>query len=266
MNKEKLIWMIGGSIITIVIFILAQQFMFGTASAEQLTVEEAKNVVLSTYDGEVSDVKDEGDFYAVTVDLKQGTYIVVIDKFSGDVTDIKLIEKNQKITDENNDQENGENEKDEELDKDYEKDTKTPINKEQAEAIARNEIKGNITSNEYNEKDYSYNVKVENDDEIVTLTINALTEEVKVKDRYIKDKPTLLSRQEAINIALSQVKGEVDDVDMKTINDTVYYLIEIETNRGQEAIVQVNGITGKTTIIWEEYDNDDDDDDDDDDD
>ena len=62
MNKEKLIWMIGGSIITIVIFILAQQFMFGTASAEQLTVEEAKNVVLSTYDGEVSDVKDEGDF------------------------------------------------------------------------------------------------------------------------------------------------------------------------------------------------------------
>ncbi|MGM8214275.1 PepSY domain-containing protein [Bacillaceae bacterium W0354] len=275
MNKEKLIWMLGGAIITIVIFILAQQFVFGTTSAEQLTENEAKEIVLSTYQGQIEEVIDEGETFSIKIELNEGTYIVLIDKHTGDVEDIKLIKVNQNngvVVDRNETNQENENETidDDENDNDTndniqdddvpnEEDEK--IEKDAAEKIAKDSEHGEITNSQYvEEKDEKYyRVEIENDQEIVTLKINALTGEITARKKDNKEQSTLLTEDEAVQIALGQVTGEIDDIDMRKIDGTIYFLIEIETIGGLDAVVQVNGITGKTTILWEDIEDDEDD-------
>ncbi|WP_212934220.1 PepSY domain-containing protein [Robertmurraya siralis] len=64
---------------------------------------------------------------------------------------------------------------------------------------------------------------------------------------------THISKEEAISIALSQVKGEIDDVDIEQSNGLNYYLVEIETNNDREATVQINAISGEVmSITWDD--------------
>ena len=57
----------------------------------------------------------------------------------------------------------------------------------------------------------------------------------------------------------------MDDIEAKNVNGITYYLVEIETNDGREATVEINAITGQiNTLTGMMIDDDDDDDDDDD--
>lgn len=69
-----------------------------------------------------------------------------------------------------------------------------------------------------------------------------------------KEQPTNhISKEEAISIALSQVKGEIDDVDIEQSNGLIYYLVEIEANDEKEATVQINAISGEVmSITWDD--------------
>lgn len=73
---------------------------------------------------------------------------------------------------------------------------------------------------------------------------------------------TLISDNEAIRIAQSKIIGEVEDVELKQSGNTKYYLIEIETENDQEAIVQVHAASGEIMSVTWHFDDDDDDDDD----
>ncbi|MGN7479852.1 PepSY domain-containing protein [Solibacillus silvestris] len=57
----------------------------------------------------------------------------------------------------------------------------------------------------------------------------------------------LLSEQQAVNIALKEVPGEVDSVDYENSSDGGSYFIEIEQE--DEVTVQVHAITGKILSI-----------------
>ena len=68
----------------------------------------------------------------------------------------------------------------------------------------------------------------------------------------------LISKKQAIDIALGQLKGEVDDVDFIQTSDGGYYLVEIELNdktdqRGDEAVFQIHAISGKVhSVTWDD--------------
>ena len=71
----------------------------------------------------------------------------------------------------------------------------------------------------------------------------------------------ILSEQKAKDIALQQVSGDVDDIELKQSGDSRYYLVEIETNEDKDAVIQVNAVTGKVmSITWDEDEEDDKDD------
>lgn len=68
----------------------------------------------------------------------------------------------------------------------------------------------------------------------------------------------VVSEKEAARLALKEVPGEVDDVDTEIDDSGAFYLVEIHTPDGREAVVQVNAISGSImSVTWEEPDEDD---------
>ena len=71
-----------------------------------------------------------------------------------------------------------------------------------------------------------------------------------------KEAPTvLISKNQAIKIALAQLKGEVDDVEFVQTSDGGHYLVEIEVDdeddeRGDGAVYQIHAITGKVVSCY----------------
>ncbi|GIO39456.1 hypothetical protein J41TS12_43170 [Paenibacillus antibioticophila] len=72
-----------------------------------------------------------------------------------------------------------------------------------------------------------------------------------------------LSEKEATGLALKTVSGLVKDIDIEEDGGTRYYLIEIETADGREAEVQLNAASGKVISVTWDDDHDDETDDDD---
>ncbi|WP_340021418.1 PepSY domain-containing protein [Paenibacillus sp. FSL K6-1096] len=68
----------------------------------------------------------------------------------------------------------------------------------------------------------------------------------------------VVTEKEAVRLALQEVPGEVDDVDTEMDDSGAFYLVEIHTPDGREAVVQVNAISGSImSVTWEEPDEDD---------
>jgi uncharacterized membrane protein YkoI len=68
-----------------------------------------------------------------------------------------------------------------------------------------------------------------------------------------KKQQTAITEKAAAEIALQEVNGTVDDIDLETTGDTSYYLVEIETAADKEALVQIHAITGKIiSITWDD--------------
>ncbi|PAE39710.1 PepSY domain-containing protein [Bacillus sp. 7884-1] len=75
-----------------------------------------------------------------------------------------------------------------------------------------------------------------------------LQEEVK------EETPKRLTDKEAVEIAVTQVQGKVDDIWLETENNQTYYLIKIETNDDREATVQIHAITGDVmSVAWDDH-------------
>lgn len=68
------------------------------------------------------------------------------------------------------------------------------------------------------------------------------------------------SEEEAIQLALQEVPGEPDDVETGINASGAFYLVEVKTYDGREAIVQVDAISGNImSVSWEDQDEDDND-------
>jgi uncharacterized membrane protein YkoI len=79
-----------------------------------------------------------------------------------------------------------------------------------------------------------------------------------IKSPSNEQQPKSLSNEEAIQIALNQVQGELDSIVLETKDGQTYYLVEVETPDDQEAIVQVHAITGAVlSVTWDDHDDDD---------
>lgn len=77
--------------------------------------------------------------------------------------------------------------------------------------------------------------------------------EDKATDKEAEEPAKNISSEEAIQIALDTVYGEVDDVDLEDENGQLYYFIEIETSDDLEAEIQIHAITGEViSIEWDD--------------
>lgn len=102
--------------------------------------------------------------------------------------------------------------------------------------------------------DDMYQVIIENERKIKNLTMDGYTgvilsetDNVKESDTLIEEEPVLTKRQ-AIQIALKELKGEVDSIDYKETADGGYYEIEIESDH-DEAVILIHGVTGEILSV-----------------
>lgn len=63
-----------------------------------------------------------------------------------------------------------------------------------------------------------------------------------------------IPEQEAMEIALNQLDGEVDDIELEQSGDVLYYLVDIEREGSEdEATIKINAISGEVmSVIWDD--------------
>lgn len=139
-----------------------------------------------------------------------------------------------------------------------------------AEEIVTSRYEGEVTSNGVN--DEGYLITLQRDTGVYEITVDKKTARVKGVEQIEKsstadeapeeppeesppeeETETLLTEAEAEQIGLSEVSGEVDDVDYEQDGSTPFYLVEIEQEDGPEAVVQIHAITGDVmSVTWDD--------------
>lgn len=85
-----------------------------------------------------------------------------------------------------------------------------------------------------------------------------------VPDKDPADNPAvLLTEVEAAKLASDKVDGTVTEIDIKKIQESWYYFVELDTQDGREADIQIHAASGAiASVTWDDDDDNADDDDD----
>jgi uncharacterized membrane protein YkoI len=243
MNNKKWIWT-AATLVLALIVIVGFQLWAPSLSAQSLTEDEANKAALDKYSGDIlKTTKSEGEYH-VEMQLETGVYHIRIDAKSGEVNSIKRVEKPKEVPEET-----------------PEKTAPKQLTQKQVEELisSQGELKS-IDLVQENNKAY-YKAVVSKNNENITLTVDSYSGKI---ISSTKEKPRILTEAEAISIAEEHVKGTVDEVDFyEPPNQTPYYLVEVEINEDQEAVLQIDAYTREIkTVSWEPHDEDESDDDD----
>ncbi|EON73673.1 PepSY domain-containing protein [Lysinibacillus sphaericus] len=177
------------------------------------------------YSGHVEQVKKKGDNYKIVFLRNGATYAVELNQHTQQVANLTV------------------------------KDTASNLlNEEQIRQRALAHSPGKVESVTLTDSIYTVQVKKEEIEK--KLTLDAYTGEVlsetdvqPVTER--ENGTSVISEQQAIQIALQQLNGEVDSVDFEETKDGGYYLVEIETDK-DEAVFQIHGVSGKVmSVTWD---------------
>jgi uncharacterized membrane protein YkoI len=195
MGRIRIKKFVFGAAIIVILAIGAWQLTKTFTSAEPLSEAEATSKAEELYKGKVVNVKNKSRAYEVTMELESGTYIVEMDRDTGEIGSVSRIkEKAAKEEEQETPQQPSENTKDSPGKKPAKQEPKpqeeTPaqtvtfITKEEAARIAIKTINGEIDDMEDIETEESggvtyYLVDVEREEaEDGTVRINAITGEV----------------------------------------------------------------------------------------
>jgi uncharacterized membrane protein YkoI len=153
------------------------------------------------------------------------------------------------------------------------------ITEQQARLLVQERFQGEVTNFKKNDTQYLIELKKQNylyhikmstkSGEVLSISAKQLSNEKdpeqsnneqpveEIKPPSNEQQPKSLSNEEAIQIALNQVQGEIDSIVLETKDGQTYYLVEVETPDNQEAVVQVHAITGEVlSVTWDDHDDD----------
>ena len=213
-----------------------------TSEEETVTKEEIQSRIEQMYGGSVSNLIRKKDRYIAQINRQDGLYEIVADTSKGDIISITLLEQAAK--------------------------QQLPIKtKDDIQSIVSSEYEGTIErmvlSSETEQPFYA--VDIAKDETLITLTIDALTGSIlDSKKKQTTAEQALISKDQAIIKAKTQLTGEVQYITYEETSDGGYYLIEIESEDDREAVIQVHGVSGEIlSVTWDDQDDDEDDSDED---
>lgn len=209
-----------------------------TSEEETVTKQEIQSRIEQMYGGSVSNLIRKNDRYIAQINRQDGLYEIVADTSKGDIISITLLEKSAK--------------------------QQLPIKtKEDIQSIVSSEYEGTIErmvlSSETEQPFYA--VDIAKDETLITLTIDALTGSIlDSKKKQTTAEQALISKDQAMIKAKTQLTGEVQYITYEETSDGGYYLIEIESDDDREAVIQVHGVSGEIlSVTWDDQDDDEDD-------
>ncbi|MFC5589448.1 PepSY domain-containing protein [Sporosarcina soli] len=216
-------------VLTILILIIGNYYTKQLVSkAETLPEDEIRNQLEDMYEGKVERLSLKGSMYEVELSRSNAVYLAEVDAETGKVLSLFQTKEKTPLA--------SAGEKEAAPD---EKVVEQPVKEKEPSVTPPKEVKS--------EPDRS---KVE--------TPSSKVQEKKPVPSKKEDKTVLISKNQAIKIALAQLKGEVDDVEFVPKSDGGYYLVEIEVDddndkRGDGAVYQIHAITGKImNVTWED--------------
>lgn len=228
------------AITSIVIWNIQERFF----KPEQLTIQEASAKVEKLYGGTIQSIEHKGNKFYITLQRQDKAYDLLMDMNTGNVT-----EMNQALVENTNEP--------------------ATLLKTKKEIVALFQNKGTILSISLQQSEIpTYKVEITENETLKIITVNAKTGEIlseQVKQQHNTKNETIISKEQAKNIALSQLKGSVEYIVFEESTNGGYYLVEIETEE-KSSVFQIHAISGKILSVTHEKDDDDDDDEHDDDD
>lgn len=150
------------------------------------------------------------------------------------------------------------------------------LSKKEAEKLIETRYKGKVTK--LDQEGGLYNIEMVREDVLYSIKLSLSSGEVVSIDKTgntqtpsevppAEEQPvppqtnggdgngtaSTITEDEAVGIALQQVAGIVDDVELETEDAFPYYLVEIDTNDEREADIQIHAITGEVlSVSWED--------------
>ncbi|MBY0097016.1 PepSY domain-containing protein [Mesobacillus maritimus] len=207
--------LIGAGVFLVVMFAVWQVSRVMT-SAQPLTAEEATQKVQELYSGDIVSVKEGTNLYLITIVLDPGTYEIEIDRETGEIASMTRTKEAV-----------ASNEGDQKKPTTGEEQIENPPNTSQEKPSEQDAIE-NPPENQGTPTEDNSNAQPET--------------------------PKQLTEKEAIAIALKQLNGEVEDVELEESGGSTYYLVEIEREGEEaEATIQINAISGEVmSVIWDD--------------
>ncbi len=220
----------------ILIILLFVGFIYiGSFLSKEDWLSEAKvrSQLEEMYEGTVATIEVKNNVYVADMTRAGALYTVAVDPENGTVLSMKqlsemVIETPTLLA---------EKEVEEIIEKEYEEVKEVRLNESKAPPV--------------------YEAETVKDKEVVKVDVDATSGEVKKEKPKASTSPNaLISKERAIEIALGQLRGDIEYVKFEKTNDGGFYLIEIEKDDDEddlEAIIQIHAITGKVmSVIWDD--------------
>ncbi len=227
---KRNVFIILGVAFFVVGIIISAQHILASQNDRPLAENEIKEFITSKYSGEIKEITARKDLFEAILERDTGTYKIVINAHERSIEELEVLEVKEK-----------------------------QIEQEKAKEIVLNDVGGEVEDVHFvkSEDPPVYKIKVNTNTGVMVVTVDAKSGEILDHTEEKPDEPkeqekTLISEEEAKQKARSVVTGEIDDVDLITINGIPTYEIEIEINDEEDVSVLVDGFTGETTITYED--------------
>ncbi|KMP31162.1 hypothetical protein TU52_20415 [Bacillus cereus] len=183
-----------------------------------LSEKQIQNIVSEQYPGKIKNMKlvnkGEQDIYTVNLSNEKGSYEIIVDAQSGNIKRAKEISLNSNT-----------------------------ITKEKAEEMALQKVQGEIkhTILEKRNEIEVFVITVEtNDKQSKVVEIEKTTGHIQLLEKPM----TKVTEEQAKEIAVQQVPGNVKGIRLEQKNEKKIYVIEIEKNANENVIVEIEETTG----------------------
>ncbi|OKA31354.1 PepSY domain-containing protein [Bacillus cereus] len=183
-----------------------------------LSEKQIQSIVSEQYPGKIKSMKlinkEEQDFYKVNLLNEQGSYEIIVDAKNGEIKRAK--EKSLKSN---------------------------TITKEKAEEMALQKVQGEVkhTILEKRNEIEVFVITVEtNDKQSKVVEIGKTTGQIQLLEKPM----TKITEEQAKEIAVQQVPGNVKGIRLEQKNEKNIYVIEIEKNANENVIVEIEETTG----------------------
>lgn len=282
MNKKIMMTLAALSIAAVIGLIFSQNI--SVSADPDLTKQDVRDKVTAQYPGKITEIDLDSDgknpVYEVEIEIEGKEYELEIDGNTGEVLrlDEKLVattnvektddkqETTEKAVAEKREKEAIQiKEKAEEKAKAEEAAKKAE--KAKAEETAKKAEKTTVTAPKNTEKEAS---QAKAEPKQTEKPKAQPKEQEKVETKPVEKKPepkketkketkkSVISRDQAINIALKQFSGRVEDVELDDDDGRLIYEIELENKRGDEAEIEIDAYTGAVLVVDIDLEDDDD--------
>ncbi|AKU32007.1 MULTISPECIES: PepSY domain-containing protein [Bacillus] len=218
-RKLKMLLALAGCLFILVAFAM---LMIQTIDKKILSEADIKKIIAKDYNGNITniDLINHKQDYTLTLENSNGIYQIIASSSSGQMKEMKQLKSYQKP-----------NEKNAEL---------------QAEEVAVKKVKGTVIQKK--EKSDRFIFTIQSKKELYQVDVEKDTFKVieaeKKKPTSKEKKLTKITVEEAIQIAVKEVGGTVDDADLETFSGMLVFEVELDLPDGREAEVLVNAYTG----------------------